>query len=72
MTGAMASGPPIVDYEKVVTPISIASRSPSLNKRDKRSSYNDRRHKEHHKKKSSTFDDTPHEPMLGNLFDYSA
>lgn len=72
MTGTMASGPPIIEYEKIVTPITVAQRSTSLNKRDKRNSFKDRRQKDHRRKKDPTFDDTPHEPMLGNLFDYSA
>ena len=66
------NGPPIVEYEKVVSPIEVTSREAKLKREDGRDDFSKRRRPKKRKKALSDDKDVIFEPFLGKLFDYSA
>lgn len=65
-------GPPIIEYEKVVRPIAIATRSAALDRRDKRDELFKKRKARKRANEEDTEEDKLFEPYIGKLFDYSA
>ena len=72
MMDTMSGGPPIVAYEKMVTPIVVVQKNAALNERDKHSQWKDRGSGRRRRRRKEIEDDILFEPLLGKLFDYSA
>lgn len=64
--------PPIIEYEKVVHPVTMITRVTALNKRDQKGNLKDGRKRKRHEGQSKEKDDKLFEPFVGKLFDYSA
>lgn len=72
MLDAMVNGPPVVEYEQIVTPVTVSQKDAALSRQDRHQEWKDRGSGRRRKRKRDDEDEILFEPFLGKLFDYSA